>query len=134
MQAGCQGCHTPSYTTLIDQDQPELSEQTIFPYSDMLLHDMGEGLADFTPENEPASADMLYEFLATATEWRTPPLWGLGLTKTVDPEATFLHDGRANSIMEAVLWHGGEAENAKKKVLAYSKAEREALLAFLNDL
>lgn len=134
LQAGCQGCHTQSYTTLIDQDQPELSEQTIFPYTDMLLHDMGEDLADFTPENEPASADMLYEFLATATEWRTSPLWGLGLTKTVDPEATFLHDGRASTIMEAVLWHGGEAESAKQKVLAFNEEEREALLAFLNDL
>ena len=134
LQAGCQGCHTQSYTTLTDQDQPELSEQTIFPYTDMLLHDMGEDLADFTPENEPASDDMLYEFLATATEWCTPPLWGLGLTKTVDPEATFLHDGRANTIMEAVLWHGGEAENTKQKVLAFNEEERAALLAFLNDL
>jgi CxxC motif-containing protein (DUF1111 family) len=128
------GCHTESYTTLIDQDQPELSAQKIFPYTDMLLHDMGEDLADFTPENEPASADMLYEFLATATEWRTPPLWGVGLTKTVDPQATFLHDGRANTIMEAVLWHGGEAESAKQKVLAFNQEERDALLAFLNDL
>lgn len=134
LQAGCQSCHTESYTTMIDQDQPELSQQTIFPYTDMLLHDMGEDLADFTLGNEPASADMLYEFLATAREWRTPPLWGLGLTKTVDPQATFLHDGRANTIMEAVLWHGGEAENAKNKVLAFNQAERAALLAFLNDL
>jgi len=133
-QVGCQGCHTESYTTLLDQDQPELSEQVIFPYTDMLLHDMGENLADFTANNQPASANMLYEFLATATEWRTPPLWGLGLTKTVDPEATFLHDGRANTIMEAVLWHGGEAEKSKQAVLAFNAAEREALLAFLNDL
>jgi CxxC motif-containing protein (DUF1111 family) len=134
LKAGCQGCHTQSYTTLIDQDQPELSEQIIFPYTDMLLHDMGEDLADFTPKNKPASADMLYEFLATAIEWRTAPLWGLGLTKTVDPEATFLHDGRANTIMEAVLWHGGEAEKAKQKVLAFNEEERKALIAFLNDL
>lgn len=133
-QAGCQGCHTESYTTLIDQDQPELSGQTIFPYTDLLLHDMGEDLADFTPDNKPASADMLYEFLATATEWRTPPLWGLGLTKTVDPQATFLHDGRANTIMEAILWHGGEAEKAKNNVLDFNQEERDALLAFLNDL
>ena len=132
--AGCTSCHTESYTTLIDQDHPELSEQVIYPYTDMLLHDMGENLADFTPDNEPASADMLYEFLATGTEWRTPPLWGLGLTKTVDPDATFLHDGRAKTIMEAVLWHGGEAENAKQKVLMFNNDEREALLAFLNDL
>lgn len=134
LQAGCQNCHTQSYTTLIDQDQPELSEQTIFPYTDMLLHDMGEDLADFTPNSESAPSNMLYEFLATATEWRTPPLWGLGLTKTVDPNATFLHDGRANTIMEAILWHGGEGENAKNKVLDFNKEEREALLAFLNDL
>lgn len=133
-QAGCQGCHTPSYLTGYDQDQPELSEQTIFPYTDMLLHDMGEDLADFTPDNDPASTDMLYEYLATASEWRTPPLWGLGLTKTVDPQATFLHDGRAETIMEAVLWHGGEAQSAKEKVLEFNQEEREALLAFLNDL
>lgn len=134
MQAGCQSCHTESYTTMIDLDKPELSEQVIFPYTDMLLHDMGSDLADFTQENEPASSDMLYEFLATATEWRTPPLWGLGLTKVVDPQATFLHDGRAETIMEAILWHGGEAEEAKQKVLQFSRAERESLLAFLNDL
>jgi CxxC motif-containing protein (DUF1111 family) len=118
----------------MNQNQIELSEQIIFPYTDMLLHDMGEDLADFTLENKPASAEMLYEFLATATEWRTPPLWGLGLTKTVDPAASFLHDGRANTIMEAILWHGGEAESAKNKVLTFNQAEREALLAFLNDL
>jgi CxxC motif-containing protein (DUF1111 family) len=134
MNAGCQSCHTESYKTIIDQDQPELSQQTIFPYTDMLLHDMGEDLADFTFNNEPAKSEMLYEFLATAREWRTPPLWGLGLTKIVDPKATFLHDGRAKTIMEAVLWHGGEAESAKEKVLAFNQEERDALLAFLNDL
>lgn len=139
MQAGCQACHTESYTTMSDLDKPELSNQVIFPYTDMLLHDMGPDLADFTvnadtSSNASASADMLYEFLATATEWRTPPLWGLGLTKTVDPEATFLHDGRAETIMEAVLWHGGEAESAKQKVLQFSRDERDDLLAFLNDL
>jgi CxxC motif-containing protein (DUF1111 family) len=134
MQAGCQSCHTESYTTIIDVDQPELSEQVIFPYTDMLLHDMGSELADFTQDNQPASSEMLYEFLATATEWRTPPLWGLGLTKVVDPQATFLHDGRAETIMEAVLWHGGEAESAKQKVLQFNRSERESLLAFLNDL
>lgn len=134
MQAGCQACHTESYTTMRNLDQVALSEQVIFPYTDMLLHDMGPDLADFTQHNEPASADMLYEFLATATEWRTPPLWGLGLTKTVDENATFLHDGRARTIMEAVLWHGGEAENAKQQVLTFNQSERDALLAFLNDL
>ena len=134
MQAGCQSCHTESYTTIVDADMPELSEQVIFPYTDMLLHDMGADLADFNQENEPESSEMLYEFLATATEWRTPPLWGLGLTKVVDPQATFLHDGRAETIMEAVLWHGGEAEAAKQKVLQFTLSERDSLLAFLNDL
>ena len=134
MEAGCQGCHTESYTTIIDADKPELSEQVIFPYTDMLLHDMGADLADFNQNNKPVPSDMLYEFLATATEWRTPPLWGLGLAKVVDPKATFLHDGRAETIMEAVLWHGGEAESAKQKILQFTHAERDSLLAFLNDL
>ena len=131
---GCQQCHTESYTTEYSAEHPELSAQKIFPYTDMLLHDMGEDLADFTRANTPGSNENLYEFLATATEWRTPPLWGLGKTKTVDPDATFLHDGRARTIMEAVLWHGGEAETSKQKVLALNASEREDLLAFLNDL
>jgi CxxC motif-containing protein (DUF1111 family) len=134
MQAGCQTCHTESYTTMIDVDQPELSEQVIYPNTDMMLHDMGDDLAEFNQDNEPASSEMLYEFLATATEWRTPPLWGLGLTKVVDPQATFLHDGRAETIMEAVLWHGGEADAARQRVLQFTLAERDSLLAFLNDL
>ena len=96
--------------------------------------DAGEDLADFTRENTPGSSDDLYEFMATATEWRTPPLWGLGKTKTVDPDATFLHDGRARTIMEAVLWHAGEAEATKQKVLELTANEREDLLTFLNDL
>ena len=134
MELGCQQCHTESYTTQYSAEHPELSEQKIFPYTDMLLHDMGEDLADFTRENTPGSSDDLYEFMATATEWRTPPLWGLGKTKTVDPDATFLHDGRARTIMEAVLWHAGEAEATKQKVLELTANEREDLLTFLNDL
>lgn len=131
---GCQSCHTESYTTEYSAEHPELSEQKIFPYTDLLLHDMGSELADFTLANTPGSADDLYEFLATATEWRTPPLWGLGRAKTVDPDANFLHDGRARTIMEAILWHGGEAETTKQKVLTLTANERSDLLAFLNDL
>lgn len=137
--ARCTACHTPSYTTATSLEQPELSEQKIYPYTDLLVHDMGDDLADFDINNNPAlkdgnGNDIQQEFLATTKEWRTPPLWGLGLTKTVDPDATFLHDGRARTIMEAVLWHGGEAETAKQKVLTFNSTERAALLAFLNDL
>lgn len=134
MNMNCQACHTESYTTQLDSDQPELSEQVIFPYTDLLLHNMGTDLADFTLNNQPAVEGVLYENLATAREWRTPPLWGLGLTKTVDPQATFLHDGRARTIMEAVLWHGGEAEQAKQAVLLLNAQQRSDLLAFLQDL
>jgi CxxC motif-containing protein (DUF1111 family) len=79
-------------------------------------------------------AYVLVEYQANAKEWRTPALWGLGLTHTVDPEATFLHDGRARTIMEAVPWHGGEADNAKNAVLGFDEEERNALIEFLSDL
>ena len=133
-EAGCEACHTASYITGSSESLPELSEQLIFPYTDMLLHDMGHDLADFSRDNTAVSSDVFVEYLASATEWRTPPLWGLGLTKEVDPKATFLHDGRARTIMEAVLWHGGEAAVSRGKVLSFSKAKRQAFLAFLNDL
>ena len=87
------------------------------PYTDLLLHDMGDGLAD-----------------GTGREWRTAPLWGLGLTQTVNPDAGFLHDGRARTILEAVLWHGGEAQAARDAVINMSVSDREALLAFLESL
>ena len=122
-QAGCQGCHTPQFTTASNAAEPELSNQTIRPYSDLLLHDMGEGLADNRPE-----------FLASGREWRTPPLWGIGLTETVNGHTQFLHDGRARNLLEAILWHGGEAEAAKQQVLTFNADERSALLAFLNSL
>ncbi len=131
---GCVSCHVAEYTTENSAEFPELSEQRIFPYTDLLLHDMGEALADFNIDNNAASADHKVEFLANAREWRTPPLWGIGLAKTVDPEATFLHDGRARNLLEAVLWHGGEAESSKQAVLELSAQERESLIAFLNDL
>jgi CxxC motif-containing protein (DUF1111 family) len=122
-QAGCQGCHTPQFITAADAAEPELANQTIRPYSDLLLHDMGEGLADNRPE-----------FLANGQEWRTPPLWGIGLTETVNGHSQFLHDGRARNLLEAILWHGGEAEAAKQQVLTFNADERAALLAFLNSL
>lgn len=133
-QAGCNSCHVESYQTAASDNLPELSNQTIFPYTDLLLHDMGEDLADFTINNDSVADSVLVEYQANAREWRTPPLWGLGLTQTVDPEATFLHDGRARTIMEAVLWHGGEAQNSKNAVLSFSAEERDALLEFLSDL
>jgi CxxC motif-containing protein (DUF1111 family) len=122
-EAGCIGCHRPKFVTRRDSAEPEQSFQLIWPYTDLLLHDMGEGLADGRPEGA-----------ASGTEWRTPPLWGIGLTETVSGHTRFLHDGRARSLMEAVLWHGGEAEGAKNKILRLSKQERDALIAFLRSL
>jgi CxxC motif-containing protein (DUF1111 family) len=145
-ELGCESCHTQTYQTGSSSDFPELAEQTIFPYTDLLLHNMGEALADFDADSQPVNncsnlhgdttqtSAVKVEFQATACEWRTPPLWGLGLTKKVDPSATFLHDGRAVTIMEAVLWHGGEAEASKQRVLALSADQRDELLAFLNNL
>ncbi len=121
--AGCESCHKTNVKTAKREGLPALSEQTIHPYTDMLLHDMGEGLADYRPE-----------YLASGTEWRTPPLWGIGYTQEVNGHTYFLHDGRARNLMEAVLWHGGEAEAAKSKVLTFNQKERGALIAFLNSL
>ena len=133
-EIGCQQCHTASYTTGASDEFPELSNQKIYPYTDMLLHDMGEDLTDFDKNSQTVNGDIPVEFLALAKEWRTPPLWGIGLAQTVDPKATFLHDGRARTLMEAVLWHGGEAENSKQKVLKLTKEQRMQLLLFLQDL
>ena len=122
-KARCSGCHIPNFTTLKVKNYPEQSEQSIWPYTDLLLHDMGEGLADNRPE-----------FLASGREWRTPPLWGIGKSKMVNPKATFLHDGRARTIMEAILWHGGEGEAAKQAVMDMNKEQRTALVRFVNSL
>jgi CxxC motif-containing protein (DUF1111 family) len=122
-RAGCQGCHTPSFVTAAEAAEPELANQTIRPYTDLLLHDMGDGLADGRDE-----------FLANGRQWRTAPLWGIGLTETVSGHTQFLHDGRARNLLEAIAWHGGEAEAAKQRVLQFSSEERAALLAFLNSL
>ncbi|QBZ91456.1 c-type cytochrome [Pseudomonas viciae] len=122
-QAGCQSCHTPKYTTSTNAAEPELANQVIRPYTDLLLHDMGEGLADNRSE-----------FKASGRDWRTPPLWGIGLTETVNGHTQFLHDGRARNLLEAVLWHGGEAQAAQRQVLSFNAQQRAALLAFLNSL
>ena len=133
-QAQCSSCHIEKFVTASSNTLSTLAEQTIYPYTDLLLHDMGEGLADFTRDNQAAAQNTLVEYLATAREWRTPPLWGLGLTQVVNPKSTFLHDGRARTIMEAILWHGGEAETAKQQVLQFNAQEREAIIAFLESL
>ncbi len=122
-EANCQGCHIPKFTTGAQAPEPELANQTIRPYTDLLLHDMGPGLADGRPE-----------FLANGQEWRTAPLWGIGLTEAVNGHTQFLHDGRARNLMEAVLWHGGEAAASRDKVLTFDADQRAALLAFLNSL
>ncbi len=121
--AGCASCHVPKFVTRRDSVEPEQSFQLIWPYSDLLLHDMGEGLADHRPEGE-----------ADGREWRTAPLWGIGLTEVVSGHTQFLHDGRARNLLEAILWHGGEAQAARDRVVALSTTEREALLAFLDSL
>jgi CxxC motif-containing protein (DUF1111 family) len=122
-ESGCSSCHVQKYITSIDEKNPSLSEQLIWPYSDFLLHDMGKDLAD-----------NLSEYNATGAEWRTPPLWGIGLTKSVSGQTHFLHDGRARNILEAILWHGGEAEDSKKKILKLSLVEVEYLLKFIKSL
>lgn len=122
-KANCHSCHKETLVTGEHEDVPELSRQTIHPYTDLLLHDMGEGLADGRPDGQ-----------ANGREWRTAPLWGIGLTKTVNKHTFFLHDGRARNLMEALLWHGGEAEAAKQHVLQRDKDDRTALMVFLNSL
>ena len=121
--SGCAACHRPKFVTRTDPARPEHSHQLIWPYTDMLLHDMGAGLADGRPEG-----------MADGREWRTAPLWGIGLTKVVSGHTFFLHDGRARNLLEAILWHGGEAEAARNAVQKLPTKEREALLAFLNSL
>lgn len=172
LQANCSGCHTPRHVTgdakgselgeltlggltaNTDSEHAEsiavLSNQTIYPYTDLLLHDMG-GSCAVTRETEAGitcstGAECLYvqrcdgladgviQGDASGTEWKTPALWGLGLVQTVNKDSSFLHDGRARTIEEAVLWHDGEAKDSKDIFMNYSKAEREQLLAFLKSL
>ncbi len=122
VDAGCHLCHTPSHTTG-DHPVGPLANQTIYPYTDLLLHDMGPGLADGRPD-----------FQASGQEWRTPPLWGIGLVETVNGHTMFLHDGRARNLTEAIIWHGGEGETSKEAFLGLSKENREALIKFLESL
>lgn len=122
-QAQCQNCHVPSYTTKKSADFPHLSEQKIWPYTDLLLHDMGAELADGRSD-----------YLATGSEWRTSPLWSVGLSRAVNGSRNLLHDGRARSVEEAILWHGGEAEISKQNFVNLSKAQRLALMAFVRSL
>ena len=122
-QAQCTACHVPKFVTRRDTVGEEQSFQLIWPYTDLLLHDMGEGLADAHAEGE-----------AEGREWRTPPLWGIGLTQTVNGHRFFLHDGRARGLLEAILWHGGEAEASRKQVQSMGPKDRQALLAFIRSL
>ncbi|MEO1702089.1 MAG: di-heme oxidoredictase family protein [Pseudomonadota bacterium] len=119
--AGCIACHVPKFATAPEADKP-LRNQLIWPYSDFLLHDMGPLLADANPTSDRLGA-----------EWRTPPLWGIGLTQIVSGHTQFLHDGRARSLEEAILWHGGEAEAARDNFAALSVKERDNLIRFLES-
>lgn len=121
-EVGCASCHTTTLETG-ESDVAALSEQTIHPYTDLLLHDMGAGLADGRPD-----------FEASGTEWRTPPLWGIGLIEAVNGERFLLHDGRARTLEEAILWHGGEADAAREAFRSLPAEERAALVRFLEAL
>lgn len=126
-QAQCATCHRPSYTTgaplFPHLSSARISGQRIWPYTDLLLHDMGPDLADGRPDHR-----------ASGSQWKTPPLWGVGLFKSVNGHQRLLHDGRANGVLEAVLWHGGEAQAAKAQVLQFSKKDRDALVKFVESL
>jgi CxxC motif-containing protein (DUF1111 family) len=122
-ELGCAACHVPELVTGPHPDVPELGGQTIHPYSDLLLHDLGDELADGRED-----------FEASGREWRTPPLWGIGLQATVSEHSFLLHDGRARGLEEAILWHGGEAEAAKLAFVALAADQRAELVRFLESL
>lgn len=122
-QAGCAVCHRPELRTDPQWRFPHLAGKTIRPYTDLLVHDMGIGLSDGRPDGE-----------ASGREWRTPPLWGIGLTAAVSESARYLHDGRARSLAEAIVWHGGEARAARDRFVRMSKEDREALRVFIDSL
>jgi CxxC motif-containing protein (DUF1111 family) len=119
---GCESCHTAELRTGA-ADVASLDHQVIRPYTDLLVHDLGRGLADDRPDGQ-----------ASGREWRTPPLWGIGLVETVNGHTRFLHDGRARNLLEAILWHGGEAQAARDRFARLSARDRDALLAFLESL
>jgi CxxC motif-containing protein (DUF1111 family) len=125
--AQCAACHRPSYVTgpppQAEHGSPAAQGQQIWPYTDLLLHDMGEALADGRPD-----------FMANGRQWKTPPLWGTGLIRGVNGHQRLLHDGRADGVLQAVLWHGGEAEASRQRVLKMSRAERAALVKYVESL
>ncbi len=120
--AGCAVCHRPALETG-DAPWPALARQTFHPYTDLLLHDMGEGLADGRPD-----------YQASGRQWRTAPLWGLGRYAEINEHGQLLHDGRARDLNEAILWHGGEARNARERFRRLPREAREELFAFLRSL
>lgn len=122
-ETGCIDCHKPKYITAEETIDPEHAGQLIWPYTDLLLHDMGDGLADRRPEGE-----------AGGREWRTAPLWGIGLSASVNGNRYFLHDGRARTVLEAILWHGGEAQASRDRVAAMSRLQRAELIRFIQSL
>ncbi len=121
--AGCTGCHSETFQTSPYHPHAELRDQTIHPYTDLLLHDMGPGLASTLTEGN-----------AAGNEWRTAPLWNIGLTAGVSGGEAYLHDGRARTLHEAIMWHGGEAEASKQAYDNLTQAEKDALVAFLESL
>jgi CxxC motif-containing protein (DUF1111 family) len=122
-QAGCTPCHIPKMTTGTLANWEALSNQVIRPFTDLLLHDMGSALADGRPD-----------YQASGSEWRTPPLWGLGLVQPIDGSLFLLHDGRARGFAEAILWHGGQGAKAQQAFRAMPASDRAALVAFLTSL
>ncbi len=122
-ELACAGCHVPSHTTDASSALSELHNQLIWPYTDLLLHDMGPGLADGVPAAR-----------ASGQEWRTPPLWGLGLIETVNHHDRLLHDGRARGVAEAILWHGGEAAMSAEGFRSLPEDDRTALIRFVESL
>jgi CxxC motif-containing protein (DUF1111 family) len=122
-QARCTACHAATLTTGSSHRLAELRNQTIRPYTDLLLHDMGPDLADSYPQGT-----------ASAQEWRTAPLWGLGLLTSINPQTRYLHDGRARTIEEAILWHGGQASASRNRFMAMLAEERQKLIDFVKSL
>ena len=123
-QAQCASCHVPELRTAAQfPPLPQLANQAFHAYTDLLLHDMGDDLADGRPD-----------FKAGPRDWRTPPLWGSGLSVAVNGSGAMLHDGRARNATEAILWHGGEAQPAREAFRNMPKADREALIKFLKSI
>jgi CxxC motif-containing protein (DUF1111 family) len=126
-EAQCNSCHVPELKTSpegkLPHDIKAAGNVTIHPYTDMLLHDMGPELADGRPD-----------FEASGSEWRTPPLWGIGLLVMVNGHSDLLHDGRARNVTEAILWHGGEAQAARERFRNLPAPDRAALVAFVESL